>query len=109
KVAANDAVRRGRLAHSLKGLRADQVAQIEAIYREARQMGMHVDHIVPLAGCRVCGRKGAHVPENLQPLTAEENVMKGNRCMECWCREQRNAYLGTLAAERCARVAAGGG
>ncbi len=47
---------------------------IKAMYENAE--GCHVDHIVPLQGALVCG---LHVENNLQYLTPEENLSKGNK------------------------------
>ena len=46
-------------------------------------MGMTVDHIIPIAGCRICGLKGLHEPSNWQMIAGSDNASKGNRCSAC--------------------------
>ena len=50
--------------------------KINSIYKEAKKLGLQVDHIVPLQGKTVCG---LHVETNLQLLTKIENLKKGNK------------------------------
>lgn len=52
---------------------------IEVIYREARDKGLTVDHIVPLNNPIVCG---LHVPWNLRLVSKTENLSKGNKLIE---------------------------
>ena len=49
--------------------------QIKAVYRTAKELGLEVDHVIPLRGKTV---SGLHVAENLQPLGSTENKRKGN-------------------------------
>lgn len=60
---------------------ADDI-KIKALYKQASDLTKstgvkyHVDHIVPLRSTLVCG---LHWEGNLQIITAEENMKKGNR------------------------------
>ena len=49
--------------------------KIRNIYKEAREKGMTVDHVIPLRGKLV---SGLHVHNNLQILPASVNFSKGN-------------------------------
>lgn len=48
---------------------------LREIYKQAKEQGLTVDHIVPLTHEKVCG---LHVPWNLQLLSREENTRKYN-------------------------------
>ena len=45
------------------------------IYKRAKELGLVVDHVIPLQNKVVCG---LHVPFNLQLLTRSANATKGN-------------------------------
>ena len=67
------AMRRGKSPHMPKWANLDVISEI---YKQSREEGLTVDHIVPLNNKRVCG---LHCEHNLQLLTAEENRRKGNK------------------------------
>ena len=66
-----------RRAHVLKAKPkwADET-KLNQIYKEAKEKGLTVDHIIPLTHPLVCG---LHVPANLQLLTRAENTRKHNK------------------------------
>lgn len=73
---ANAANRRAnKLSATPPWLTDEHWAAIEEVY-EKRQANQHVDHIIPLKGDSVCG---LHVPWNLQLISKEENLKKGNK------------------------------
>jgi 5-methylcytosine-specific restriction endonuclease McrA len=77
KINAKTARRRAaKLQATPPWLTAEQKAEIEVLYIKAKQLGMHVDHIMPLKGKNF---SGLHVPWNLQLLTPEENFKKSNK------------------------------
>jgi 5-methylcytosine-specific restriction endonuclease McrA len=84
KASTNDRRRRHKNA-TPKWLSAEQKQEIREIYKEAirrtKEEGIPyvVDHVFPLRGVEVCG---LHVPENLQILTAEENLRKTNKLLD---------------------------
>lgn len=65
-----------RRADKLK--RTPKWSNLEAIQKfyENCPKGYHVDHIIPLKGKYI---SGLHIIENLQYLTAEDNLSKGNK------------------------------
>lgn len=52
------------------------ISTLLPIYKEAQILGLEVDHIIPINHPSICG---LHVPWNLQLLTHEDNLSKGNR------------------------------
>lgn len=81
-IATNRKMVAARLMRVPPWLTREHAAQMAAMYQGAAELSAstgikhHVDHIVPLQGKLVCG---LHVPWNLQVITAEANMRKGNR------------------------------
>ena len=50
--------------------------EIKIIYAKARELGLTVDHVIPLQGKTV---SGLHVPDNLQLLERRANISKSNK------------------------------
>lgn len=61
---------------SFTKLSSAQIDAVELVYSSAAELGLHVDHIVPLTHPDVCG---LHVPWNLQLLSPRDNLFKGNK------------------------------
>lgn len=84
--------KRGKTNRTPKWLTSEMKNQIVNIYNEAQRLTkltgieFHVDHVIPLHGEEV---SGLHVPWNLQLLTREENIAKGNR-VKYYARIQRH-------------------
>jgi hypothetical protein len=82
KINAKTAKRRAtKLQATPKWLTKRDFALMESYYVKAKLLELetgvkyHVDHIIPLNHSQVCG---LHAPTNLQVITAEENLVKGN-------------------------------
>lgn len=69
-----EAKRRAKLLMATVGWSCQEA--IDYIYKQAKQLGMEVDHVIPLQGVQVCG---LHCEDNLQLLTPYDNRSKGNR------------------------------
>lgn len=69
-------------------------SMIAAIYRDARHLkklgfDVQVDHIVPIAGARVCG---LHVPHNLRVIDRHRNVIRSNHSWPRMPMEQADIF-----------------
>ena len=79
--AAKSAKRRALKRKQSPKLNSTEQQQVIAIYKRCQELtestGIphHVDHIIPLS------KGGEHHPNNLQILTAEQNLKKGDRIL----------------------------
>lgn len=77
--AAKSAKRRARKRKQTPPLTLTEQQQVVAIYKRCQELtestgiAHHVDHIIPIS------KEGEHHPDNLQILTAEQNMKKGDR------------------------------
>jgi len=74
---------KARIAARMRKLRMSIPAwgnrrKIDQIYATAQEMGMEVDHIIPLKGKTVWG---LHVENNLRIITSPANKKKGNKIL----------------------------
>lgn len=66
---------RNRKVQQAKPRWVDEDALLK-IYKQASELSLEVDHIIPITNKAVCG---LHVPWNLQLLTRSENARKSNK------------------------------
>lgn len=96
--AANVAARNALKRNAVVGDAQQINRAYAALLRTAKRLGMTIDHVVPIAGCRVCGKRGMHVQSNWQLLMGSQNSSKGNRCQACW---EGDKLPKSLSNERC--------
>jgi hypothetical protein len=81
KIAYNNQRKAKQMQRTPAWLTATDLFELDCIYTYAAALNSvglryHVDHRIPLQGVEV---SGLHIPENLQVITAKENMQKGNR------------------------------
>lgn len=83
---ANNALRKTRWKAATPAWlkESGQHAAIIDLYKQAKLLGMHVDHDIPIAGCKLCGAMGLHVLANLRLMDPNINHRKRNRCGDCF-------------------------